>query len=46
MPESKTGKIMMINTSVRNSAGVKEFYDIWYTLDESENKMNLHKASR
>lgn len=41
-PKSKTGKIMMINTSVRGSAGVKEFYDIWYTLDEYESKMNLH----
>ena len=46
-PESKTGKIMMINTSVRGSAGVKEFYDAWYTLDEYEKKINLHKeASR
>lgn len=45
-PKSKTGKIMMINTTVRGSAGVKEFYDVWYTLDEYENKMNLHKASR
>ena len=45
-PESKTGKIIMINTSVRGSDGVKEFYDIWYALDEYENKMNLHKASK
>lgn len=45
-PKSKTGKVMMINTSVRDSAGVKEFYDIWYTLDQYENKMNLDKASR
>ncbi|MEM6805911.1 MAG: serine hydrolase domain-containing protein [Bacteroidota bacterium] len=39
-PESKTGKILMINTSVRGSEGVKQFYDIWYTLDEYEKKMN------
>ncbi|MEM6737916.1 MAG: serine hydrolase domain-containing protein [Bacteroidota bacterium] len=38
-PKSNTGKILMINTSVRDSDGVKEFYDIWYTLDEYENKM-------
>ncbi len=45
-PKSKTGKLMMINTSVRDSAGVKEFYDIWYTLDQYENKMNMDKVSR
>ena len=39
-PGSKTGKVMMINTSVRNSGGVKQFYDIWYTLDEYEQKLN------
>ena len=39
-PGSKTGKVMMINTSVRNSEGVKQFYDIWYTLDEYEQKLN------
>lgn len=44
-PESKIGKIMMINTSVRNSGGVKEFYDIWYTLDEYEHKLNGQKAN-
>ena len=45
-PKSKTGKIIMINTSVRGSDGVKEFYDIWYTLDRYEDKMNVDKASR
>lgn len=44
-PKSKTGKIIMINTSVRGSAGVKEFYDVWYTLDEYENRMNLQKTN-
>ena len=39
-PERKTGKILMINTSVRGSDGVKEFYDIWYTLDEYEKILN------
>lgn len=45
-PESKIGKIMMINTSVRNSGGVKEFYDIWYTLDEYEKKLNEQKTNK
>ena len=40
-PESKTGRIIMINTSVRGSDGVKEFYDIWNMLGEYENKINL-----
>lgn len=39
-PQTKTGKILMINTSVRGSDGVKEFYDIWYTLDEYERRLN------
>lgn len=43
-PESKTGKVMMINTSVRNSEGVKQFYDIWYTLNEYEKKLNGQKV--
>ncbi len=45
-PTLKTGKIMMINTSVRSSAGVKEFYDIWNTLDEYENKMDVTRTNR
>ncbi|MEL6536940.1 MAG: serine hydrolase domain-containing protein [Bacteroidota bacterium] len=45
-PKSKTGKVMMINTSVRGSAGVKEFYDIWYTLDDYENKMKLNDSNQ
>ena len=38
-PEAKTGKFMMINTSVRNSEGVKQFFDVWYTLDDYEGKL-------
>ncbi|WP_299533551.1 serine hydrolase [Ulvibacterium sp.] len=39
-PTTKTGKLIMINTSVRGSEkGVAEFYDIWYTLDEFEGKL-------
>lgn len=45
-PGSKTGKFMMINTSVRNSAGVKQFYDVWYTLDEYEQKLNGPAANQ
>lgn len=45
-PESKIGKVMMINTSVRNSGGVKQFYDIWYTLDEYEKKMTGQEADK
>lgn len=37
-PTIKTGKLLMINTSVRNSSsGVDEFFGIWYTLDKYEN---------
>ena len=45
-PKSKTGKILIINTSVRNSDGVDEFFAIWNTLDKYENKMNTDDASR
>jgi len=44
-PEAKTGKVMMINTSVRGSGGVQEFFDIWYTLDDYEEKMSMPEAN-
>jgi len=39
-PRTKTGKLIMINTSVRGSEkGVAQFYDIWNTLDAYEHKL-------
>ncbi|WP_422084036.1 serine hydrolase domain-containing protein [Ulvibacterium sp.] len=38
-PETKIGRLLMINTSVSNSAGVDEFYSIWNTLAKYENKL-------
>ena len=35
-PTTKTGRIIMINTTVRNSDGVDQFYAIWDTLGEYE----------
>ena len=35
-PSTKTGRILMINTSVRNSGGVDQFYSIWNKLGEYE----------
>lgn len=35
-PSTKTGRVMMINTSVRNSGGVDQFYSIWYRLGDYE----------
>jgi len=39
-PKTQSGRILMINTSVRNSEGVKEFYDIWNKLLEYEIRLN------
>ncbi len=44
-PSTKTGRIMMINTSVRNSEGVDQFYATWYRLGEYERSLN-EKASK
>ena len=39
--EAKTGKLLMINTSVRGSeGGVAEFYDVWYTLEKYERRLS------
>lgn len=37
-PLTKTGRILMINTSVRNSGGVEQFYSIWNKLGEYEKR--------
>ena len=37
-PNTKTGRILMINTSITNSAGVEQFYSIWNTLAEYESE--------
>ena len=39
-PETKAGRIMMINTSIRNMEGVEQFYSIWNKLGEYEEKLN------
>ena len=44
-PKTKTGRIFMINTSVRNSAGVEQFYSIWKKLGEYEMKLNAGEAA-
>lgn len=33
-PSTTTGRILIINTSVRNSGGVEQFYSIWNKLGE------------
>ncbi len=38
-PETKIGRILIINTSVSNSGGVDEFYSIWNTLGKYENRL-------
>jgi CubicO group peptidase (beta-lactamase class C family) len=38
-PKTKIGRILMINTSVMNSDGVDEFYKIWNTAGEYEDKL-------
>ncbi len=35
-PETKIGRILMINTSVINSEGITQFYSIWNTLEKYE----------
>ena len=44
-PSTKTGRILMINTSVRNSGGVDQFYAIWYKLLEYEKRF-IEQASK
>lgn len=39
-PKTQLGRILIINTSVRDSEGVKEFYDIWNTLLDYEIRLN------
>ena len=39
-PSTKTGKIMMINTTVMNSDGVDQFYSIWNKLGDYESLLN------
>lgn len=39
-PATKTGRILMINTSVRGSGGVDQFYSIWNALGEYEKRLN------
>lgn len=39
-PKTKIGRILMINTSIRNSEGVEEFYAIWNTLGDYEEALN------
>jgi CubicO group peptidase (beta-lactamase class C family) len=41
-PKSKTGKILMINTSVRDVNGEDEFFAIWNTLDKYEHRINTN----
>jgi len=41
-PSTNTGRILMINTSVRNSDGVGQFYSIWDKLGEYEKRLNIH----
>ena len=44
-PNTKTGRILMINTTVMNSSGVQQFYDIWNTLGEFEPILNTQKPN-
>ncbi len=44
-PRTMIGKILIINTSVRDSEGVEEFYSIWNTLGKFENKLNNEKKT-
>ncbi len=39
-PATRTGRILMINTSVRNSGGVDQFYSIWNKLGVYEGRLN------
>ena len=39
-PKTQTGRILMINTSIVNREGVDEFYAIWNTLGEYEDRLN------
>ena len=37
-PKTQMGRILMINTSIRNSEGVQQFYAIWNKLGDYEKK--------
>ncbi|MEM6377850.1 MAG: serine hydrolase domain-containing protein [Bacteroidota bacterium] len=39
-PDSKTGRILMINTSVRDNEGVEQFYHIWGILEKYQRQIN------
>ena len=40
--ETKTGRILMINTTVRNSDGVDQFYAIWNKLGDYEEQFSAN----
>ena len=44
-PKTKTGKILMINTSIINEEGFNEFVSIWNTLDKYESLLNANKEN-
>ena len=44
-PKTKTGKILMINTSIINEEGFNEFVSIWNTLDKYECLLNANKEN-
>ena len=44
-PETKTGRIIMINTTVRNSEGVDQFYAIWNKLGDYEEKFSANSLN-
>ncbi|MEM9687305.1 MAG: serine hydrolase domain-containing protein, partial [Bacteroidota bacterium] len=39
-PKTKLGKILVINTSIINAEGVKEFFSVWKTLEEFETEFD------
>ncbi|MEM7550954.1 MAG: serine hydrolase domain-containing protein [Bacteroidota bacterium] len=41
-PGTKTGRVMMINTSIINQEGVDQFYDTWNTLGRYEKKLTSY----
>lgn len=45
-PKTNTGRILMINTTVMNSGGVQQFYDIWNTLGDFEPILNTQKPNK
>ncbi len=39
-PDTNLGRVLMINTSIRNRKGVEEFYAVWNTLGEFQEKLS------